>query len=71
MIKPSISLFLILTLLGVYLRQSLTPAINTARDAGPSHKPEFDKLHKRSVRLNGITLISLLFHLTWMAMRGY
>lgn len=71
MIKPSILLFLILTLLSIYLRQSLTPAINAARDAGIHGKSQFDKLHKRSVRLNGIILLCLLFHLTWMAMRGY
>jgi len=71
MIKPSIVLFFLLTLLGIYLRQSLTPAVNSARDAGPESKPRFDKLHKRSVRLNGIILLCLLFHLSWMAMRGY
>lgn len=71
MIKPSIVLFLLLTLIGIYLRQTLTPAINAARDAGLQGKSQFDKLHKRSVRLNGIVLLCLLFHLTWMAMRGY
>lgn len=39
-------------LIALYCGNSLTPAINRARDAGEQAKPQFDKLHKRSVRLN-------------------
>jgi hypothetical protein len=71
MIRPSMALFALLTALSVYARQSLTPAIDAAREGGAERKAEFDKLHKRSVRLNGFMLLCLLFHLSWMAMRGY
>ena len=71
MIRPSIVLFGLLTLLAVYARHWLTPAVNAARDAGEAGKVEFDKLHKRSVRINGLLLLCLVFHLSWMAMRGY
>lgn len=71
MIRPSIMLFGLLTLVAAYARQKLTPAVNAAREAGASGKVEFDRLHKRSVRLSGVLLLSLVFHLSWMAMRGY
>jgi uncharacterized membrane protein len=45
------------TLIMLYAANSLTPAINAARDAGPSGKPRFDRLHRRSVGLNGFVLI--------------
>lgn len=44
----------ILTLL--YCSESLTPAINQARDQGEAGKPLFNRLHRRSVRLNAIVL---------------
>lgn len=44
-------------LLAFYCGNSLTPAINRARDAGEAEKLKFDVLHKRSVRLNIISLL--------------
>lgn len=35
----------------------LTPAINAARDAGEAGRGRFDRLHKTSVRLNGLVLV--------------
>lgn len=45
------------TLIMFYCGNILTPAINIARDAGPSGKARFDSLHRRSVILNGVTLL--------------
>src|SRR3954470_3002451 len=45
------------TLIMLYAGNSLTPAINAARDAGPSGQERFDRLHKRSVRLNAVVLV--------------
>jgi hypothetical protein len=45
----------ILTML--YAGNSLTPAINEARDAGPSGHARFEQLHRRSVRLNTAVLV--------------
>jgi len=49
---------LILADLGImlYCGNSLTPAINATRDAGPGQAVQFDRLHKRSVRLNVVAL---------------
>ena len=41
----------------LYCGNSLTPAINAARDAGPAEAARFDRLHQRSVRLNGVALL--------------
>jgi hypothetical protein len=41
----------------LYCGNSLTPAINAARDAGPESAERFDRLHKRSVRLNSVVLL--------------
>ena len=41
----------------LYAGNSLTPAINAARDAGPSGDLLFQRLHLRSVRLNVIVLV--------------
>jgi hypothetical protein len=71
MIKPAIVLFSILTLLSLYARQVLTPAVNIARDAGTAGKPRFDALHRRSLMLNGFVLLLLLLYLVWMAVRGF
>jgi hypothetical protein len=44
-------------LIFLYCGNSLTPAINAARDAGDAQKDRFDRLHKRSVYLNSIALL--------------
>jgi uncharacterized membrane protein len=51
--------FLILggILIFLYCGNTLTPAINAARDAGPEEADLFDRLHLRSVRLNAVVLI--------------
>ncbi len=41
----------------LYCGNSLTPAINQARDDGPASAERFDRLHKRSVQLNGVVLL--------------
>ncbi len=43
-------------LIMLYAGNSLTPAINAARDAGPPQQARFDRLHRRSVRLNALAL---------------
>lgn len=43
-------------LIMLYCGNALTPAINAARDAGPAGAAKFDRLHKRSVRLNAVVL---------------
>ncbi|MEW4566380.1 DUF4149 domain-containing protein [Tautonia sp. JC769] len=43
--------------INLYCGNALTPRINAARDAGPGHSARFDRLHRRSVRLNGLMLI--------------
>ncbi len=45
------------TLIMLYMGNSLTPAINAARDAGVLGHERFTKLHRRSVRLNGLVLV--------------
>lgn len=50
-------LILSCTLIMLYAANSLTPAINAARDAGPSGEARFNQLHRRSVRLNGLVLV--------------
>ncbi len=44
-------------LIFLYCGNTLTPAINTARDAGPDEATRFNQLHKRSVRLNAVVLL--------------
>ena len=44
-------------LIMLYAGNSLTPAINEARDAGPAGQARFDRLHRRSVRLNALVLV--------------
>ena len=56
-------------LLMLYCGNSLTPAINAARDAGPSEAGRFDRLHKRSVQLNGVALLLGLGLLVGFAIR--
>jgi hypothetical protein len=45
------------TLLMLYAGNSLTPAINAARDEGPAGRDRFERLHRRSVRLNAVVLV--------------
>jgi hypothetical protein len=42
----------------LYCGNSLTPAINKARDAGPDQGQRFDRLHRLSVRLNSFVLLA-------------
>jgi hypothetical protein len=53
----------------LYAGNSLTPAINAARDAGANGQKRFDRLHRRSVRLNGLVLVVGLCLLTAFANR--
>ncbi len=54
----------------LYCGNSLTPAINAARDAGPAEAARFDRLHKRSVQLNGVALLLGLILLVGFAIRA-
>jgi hypothetical protein len=45
------------TLIMLYGGNSLVPAINAARDAGPSEQARFARLHRRSVRLNALVMV--------------
>jgi hypothetical protein len=40
----------------LYCGNTLTPAINAARDEGPDSASKFERLHRRSVVLNGAVL---------------
>jgi hypothetical protein len=44
-------------LIMLYGGNSLVPAINQARDSGPSSQPHFERLHRRSVLLNAAVMI--------------
>lgn len=44
-------------LIFLYCANSLTPAINSARDEGPEGADRFDRLHKRSVQWNAVALV--------------
>ena len=67
----AVQAFLILAGLGImlYCGNSLTPAINAARDAGPEQSQRFDRLHRRSVHLNGVALVLGLILLAGFAIR--
>ena len=56
-------------LIMLYCGNSLTPAINAARDAGPDQAARFDRLHRRSVQLNGVALLLGLALLAIFAVR--
>ena len=56
-------------LIMLYCGNSLTPAINAARDAGPPEAARFDRLHKRSVRLNAVALLIGLGLIVGFALR--
>ena len=45
------------TLLMLYAGNVLAPAIEAARDEGPSGNDRFERLHRRSVRLNALVLV--------------
>jgi putative copper export protein len=45
------------TLIMLYAGNSLVPQINRARDEGPSAHERFQRLHRRSVRLNALVLV--------------
>ena len=45
------------TLIMLYAGNSLTPEISRARDAGPLSRQRFERLHRRSVRLNALVLL--------------
>jgi hypothetical protein len=49
-------LILAAILITLYAGNVLTPAINAARDSGPSGQAQFQRLHRRSVRLNALVL---------------
>jgi Domain of unknown function (DUF4149) len=53
----------------LYGGNSLTPAINQARDAGPDGRDRFNKLHRRAVRLNGLVLLAGIGLLVAFAVR--
>jgi len=44
-------------LIMLYGGNTLTPAINQARDGGPSHHERFVRLHRRAVLLNGLVMV--------------
>jgi hypothetical protein len=58
---PMVGVQALLILAGIlimlYAGNSLTPAINAARDAGPAAEGRFERLHRRAVRLNGVVLV--------------
>jgi hypothetical protein len=53
----------------LYAGNSLTPAINAARDSGPAGQQRFERLHRRAVRLNAAALVIVLGLLIAFAMR--
>jgi hypothetical protein len=50
-------LLLCCILIMLYGGNSLVPEINRARDEGPSSHDRFERLHRRSVRLNALVLV--------------
>ena len=62
-------LVLIATLVMLYCGNALTPAINAARDSGEAGRQRFDRLHRRSVQLNGLVLVIGLGLLILFALR--
>ena len=53
----------------LYCGNTLTPAINAARDEGPASAARFDRLHRRSVQLNTIVLLIGVVLLVGFALR--
>lgn len=56
-------------LITLYAGNVLTPQINAARDAGPEGQARFERLHQRSVWLNGLVLVLGLALLVGFAAR--
>jgi hypothetical protein len=56
-------------LLMLYGGNTLTPAINRARDGGPARDQEFQRLHRRAVWLNIVTMVLGLALLVGFAIR--
>jgi Domain of unknown function (DUF4149) len=56
-------------LIMLYCGNTLTPAINAARDGGASTSQRFNRLHKRSVILNAVVLLIGLALLVAFAIR--
>jgi uncharacterized membrane protein len=58
---PMVAVQALLILAGIlimlYAGNTLTPAINAARDAGPAEHRRFERLHRRSVQLNALVLV--------------
>jgi uncharacterized membrane protein len=57
--RVAVQAMVILTgiLIMLYAGNSLTPALNAARDAGPAEHARFVRLHRRAVQLNGVVLV--------------
>jgi uncharacterized membrane protein len=53
----------------LYCGNTLTPAINAARDEGPASADRFNRLHKRSVHLNAVVLLIGIVLLVGFAVR--
>jgi len=53
----------------LYGGNSLTPAINRARDGGPPSHEQFERLHRRAVGLNVVTMVLGLLLLIGFAIR--
>jgi uncharacterized membrane protein len=53
----------------LYCGNTLTPAINAARDEGPASADRFNRLHKRSVNLNAVVLLIGIVLLVGFAVR--
>jgi hypothetical protein len=53
----------------LYCGNTLMPAINAARDGGPASADLFERLHRRSVRLNAVALLIGIVLLVGFAVR--
>lgn len=69
MVGVQAGLILAGTVTMLYCGNTLTPRINAARDAGPAEADRFDRLHRRSVRLNGAVLVIGIVLLVLFALR--
>ena len=70
MVAVQASVILAGIMIMLYGGNSLTPAINAARDAGAARERRFDQLHRRAVRLNALVLAIGLGLLIAFAIRG-
>ena len=69
MVGVQAGLIIACLLIMLYCGNTLTPAINAARDGGTSTSQRFDRLHKRSVTLNVVVLLIGLGLLVAFALR--